>query len=104
MRVTVRFHEDCKADLRDWLKRQPGSAEDRRLLMSVAIEALKVELAKTMGHPHEAAFESEPSPPSYWWKLNADCWVRYRITDTRSMLGRRSRTIEILSLSPTGPS
>jgi hypothetical protein len=104
MKVIVKFHDDCRSDLRAWLERLPGSAEDRHLLLGSGIESMKKELARTVGYPHQAKFLSEPPPPSYWWKFTSDCWARYIITDTRHFFGRRTRVLEIIALRPTGPS
>ena len=55
MRVVVTFHPDCSADVNAWIARLPGSLEDRRALVRVAVDELKRELVRTLGRPLTAA-------------------------------------------------
>jgi hypothetical protein len=103
MKVIVRFHDNCRSDLRAWLERRPGSVEDRELLVRAALDSMKAELARSGGNPHQSEYLNEPPPPSYWWRFTSECWARYIITDMRSLFGRRTRLIEVISLRPTGP-
>ena len=103
MRIVIRFHEGCKADILAWLARLPGTIEDRRLFVDVAIQSLKEELARTTGRPGDAEYREEPPPPCYWWKLAAGCWVRYTVVDSRGLFAPRTRTIEVIGLEPESP-
>lgn len=102
MRIIIRFHEGCKADILAWLALLPGTIEDRRLLVDNAIQALKEELARTTGRPGDAEYREEP-PPCYWWKLAAGCWVRYTVVDSRGLFAPRTRTIEVIGFEPESP-
>jgi hypothetical protein len=103
MRVIVRFHEDCNADIRAWLTRLPGSIEDRRMMVRVVLEEVKRELARTAGWPDGTVLKEVPVPANYWWKISNTCWVRYKVTDAGSFLGGRTRTIEIIGLEAELP-
>lgn len=103
MRVVVRFHEGCKADIRAWLACLPGRIEDRRLLVDNAIQALKEELARTTGHPGGAVYREEPPPPGYWWKFATGCWVRYSLADSRGLFAPYTRTVEVIGFEPASP-
>lgn len=96
MRVVVTFHNDCRADLRDWLARVPGAPEDRYALLSVSIEELKRELARTLEHPAGSGFRETPPPPAYWWGYASECVVRYVLHDSGFFI--RKRHIEIIRI------
>ena len=38
MRVVIKFHDDCKVDVLDWLAREPGRLEDRRRLIDNSLD------------------------------------------------------------------
>lgn len=103
MRVIVRFHPDCRADLAAWLARLPGAPDDRRALLSVVVEELKAALLRTAGRPSSARLVPTPPPPSYLWPFSDGCVVRYRATDTRTFW-RRTRHLEVVNLLADWPS
>jgi hypothetical protein len=70
--------------------------------MEVALDALKQEFVRTTGHPPAAEHREVPDG-RYWWKLSADCWVQYTITDVGGLFGTRTRTIEVMGFQPESP-
>ena len=100
MRIVVKFHEECKADLLAWLARLPGSIEDRRALVELSLDELKREMVRTTGHPATAIYREQPPPPCYWWNYATDCWVRFTTSDSGGLFGTRSRTVEVIGFEP----
>jgi len=103
VRVVIRFHDGCKADILAWLARLPGGIEDRRLFVDHAVDELKRELARTTGRPPMAEYRDAPPPARYWWKYATDLWVTYTVTDSRGLFGARTRTIDVFSFEPVPP-
>lgn len=103
MRVIVKFHDDCKGDVLDWLAREPGRLEDRRGLIDNSIDELKKMLAKSTGHPSAAEYRETPPPPCYWWRYANECWVRFTIADAGWFFGPKTRTIEVIGFEPDPP-
>ena len=102
MRIIIKFHEDCKADIRERLARLPGTIEDRRLLVGNDLDAMKRELVRATGHPAGAEYREGP-PERYWWHFAAGCWIEYTITDSRVLFGTRTRTVEVMGFQPASP-
>lgn len=103
MRIVVRYHPNCRDDLRAWLARAPGAVEDRRRLIDNALAELNEELVRTSGHPAGAEYREEPPPPRHWWHFAGDCWVCFTVSDVRGLFAR-TRTIEVLGFQPEPPS
>jgi len=102
MRVVVKLHRRCHLDLQAWLDRSPGSPEDRRALIRVAIDAMKAELARTGGEIPTAIYRDEPPPPSWWWRFTADCWARFQIKVSGRWF-RREKIVTVLRLPRNPP-
>lgn len=96
MKVRVTMHDDCAADLREWLARLPGAPQDRYLLLAVSVEELKRELARTRGHPVRSEFRDDPPPPSHWWPFASECVVRYVIRDSSFFV--TARHVEVIQI------
>lgn len=102
MRVVVKMHWRCHADLQAWLDRSPGTVEDRRALIRVAINAMKAELVRSGGGIPTATYRDEPPPPSWWWRFTSDCWARFQIKVTGRWF-RREKIISVIRLPAAPP-
>ena len=103
MRIIIKFHDGCKADILAWLARLPGRDEDRRLLVDAGLDAMKAEFVRASGRPAVAEYREEPPPPCWWWKLSAGLWVRYTLADSGGLFGVRTRTIEVMGFVAASP-
>ncbi len=103
MRVVVTFHDDCRADLRAWVVRLPGSPEDRRALLDIGMDEMKDMLARTGGLPPTTTFHDTPPPPSYWWRYTTECWVQYLVEEHRFWF-RREKVVTVIRLHRNPPS
>ena len=107
MRTQIRWHEETRPALEDWIDEMAQDDDDRRVLVELFISEAESELSRSEGAPR-AAFQVAGTRPSlWWWMYYADLWLQYAVRDEprhwSDLIRGRLRKITILRIRRLAP-
>ncbi len=107
MKTVVKWHEDTRSQLHDWVESLPGRDPDRRGLAQLVLDEVTRVLTETSGLPPRARRVGGGDPPRYWLRVTNTLWVQYLVREDaktwKAILRPQIRRVTILELRSVAP-
>jgi hypothetical protein len=107
VKTVVKWHEQTRDQLHDWVESLPGRDPERRGLAQLVLDEVTRLLTETSGSPPNTRRIAGGDPARYWLRVTNTLWVQYMVReDAKTWLTlfrprtNRVTTLELRSVAP----
>jgi hypothetical protein len=107
LKIVVKWHEQTRAQLLDWVETLPGQDPERRGLAQLVLDEVTRLLTASSGSPPQARRLGGGEPARYWLRVTNALWVQYMVREDAktwmTLFRPRIKRVTILELRSVAP-